>query len=151
MRDIEDRHPATSALLTSASVEDILREGAETFTPREWLTIGAAVNRAADDPGVDAIVVTHGTYAAEETAYFLHLTARTSKPIVIVCSQRKHDALGNDGDRNLIDALRVYCSPQHTGTRRARRAARGDPQRARGHEDESAAGRLTGGPVRAPR
>lgn len=88
-------------------VREVLREGAETFTPDEWLTIGRAVQEAADRDDVDGVVVTHGTYTAEETAYFLHLTVDTRKPIVLVCSQRKHGSLGNDGDRNLVDALRA--------------------------------------------
>jgi L-asparaginase len=57
-------------------------------------------------------VVTHGTYTAEETAYFLHLVVDTSKPVVLTCSQRKHGMLGNDGDRNLYDALVLAASPQ---------------------------------------
>ena len=109
--DIRRQHPAGSIPASAVSIEDIIREGAETFTPHEWMAIAAAVDRAATDPAVDGIVVTHGTYTAEETAYFLHLTARTHKPVVVVCSQRKHASLGNDGDRNLIDAIRVASAP----------------------------------------
>lgn len=54
---------------------------------------------------VDAVIVTHGTFTAEETAYFLHLVVRTSKPVLMTCSQRKHGMIGNDGDRNLLDAV----------------------------------------------
>jgi L-asparaginase len=104
--------PATHAQLT---VTEILREGAETFTPREWLTISHAVTDAVAKPDVAGIVVTHGTYTAEETAYFLHLTARTDKPVVVACSQRKHGTIGNDGDWNLGDAVRIASSPEARG------------------------------------
>jgi L-asparaginase type II len=97
------------------SIADVLREGAETFTPNEWLTIAGAVSEAAADPRVDGIVVTHGTFTSEETAYFLHLTVRTDKAIVVACSQRKHSTIGNDGDRNLLDAVRVVTAPQARG------------------------------------
>ena len=44
-----------------------------------WFDIGNAVSAAAEDSRVDAIIVTHGTFTTEETAYFLHLTIRTEK------------------------------------------------------------------------
>ena len=80
-----------------------------------WFDIGNAVSAAAEDPRVDAIIVTHGTFTTEETAYFLHLTVRTEKPLVLVASQRKHDEVGNDGDRNFLDAVRLSLSPQARG------------------------------------
>lgn len=113
---IRREHPTTTIeQLAEVSVRDVLREGAETFTPREWLIIASAVNDAAQDPHVDGIVVTHGTYTTEETAYFLHLTARTDKPVVVTCSQRKHRSIGNDGDKNLYDAFRVATDPRAAG------------------------------------
>jgi L-asparaginase len=96
-------------------VTDVLREGAETFTPAEWLTIARAVNEAAADPRVDGVVVTHGTFTAEESAYFVHLTVKTEKPLVMACSQRRHSTIGNDGDHNLLDAVRVAIAPEARG------------------------------------
>lgn len=80
-----------------------------------WLDVARAAAAAADDPRIDAIIVTHGTFTVEETAFFLHLTVRTRKPLVLVASQRKHDEVGNDGDRNLLDAIRVALSPDAPG------------------------------------
>lgn len=77
-----------------------------------WLDVAKAASAAAEDPRINAIIVTHGTFTTEETAYFLHLTVRTEKPFVIVASQRKHDEVGNDGDRNLLDAIRLALSPE---------------------------------------
>ena len=116
IEDIRRHHPDTVAVLDApVRVDDVIREGAETFTPAEWVSIARAVQRAADDPAVAGVVVTHGTYTAEETAYLLHLAVRTDKPVVVVCSQRKHGTVGNDGDRNLIDALRVARDPAARG------------------------------------
>lgn len=81
----------------------------------QWLEIARAVKDAADNPRIDGIVVTHGTFTVEETAFFLHLTIRTEKPLVMVASQRMHDVLGNDGDRNLVDAIRVASSVDAAG------------------------------------
>ena len=72
-----------------------------------WLDVGRAASAAADDSRIDGIIVTHGTFTTEETAYFLHLCVHTEKPLVVVASQRKHDEVGNDGDRNLLDAIRL--------------------------------------------
>ena len=81
----------------------------------QWFEIARAVCDAAEDPRVDAMIVTHGTFTTEETAYFLHLTLCTEKPMVMVASQRKHDEVGNDGDRNLLDAIRVALAAEASG------------------------------------
>lgn len=107
-----DSHPSRYADLETV---EVIRRGAETFTPDDWMTIRAATVEASEDPSVDAIVITHGTFTAEETAYFLHLTVPTAKPLVMACSQRRHATIGNDGDRNLVDAIRVATSEAARG------------------------------------
>lgn len=89
--------------------------GSSELRPPDWITVGRAVAAAAGDDDVSGVVVTHGTFTNEETAYFLQLTVRTEKPIVVVSSQRKHDELGNDGDRNFVDAVRTVLSPDARG------------------------------------
>ena len=81
----------------------------------QWLDVARAANAAAEDARIDGIIVTHGTFTTEETAYFLHLCVHTEKPLVIVASQRKHDEVGNDGDRNLLDAIRLALTPEARG------------------------------------
>jgi glutamin-(asparagin-)ase len=92
--DIQRQHAGAMEASPAVSIDDILREGAETFTPHEWGVIAVAVGKAAADPGVDGIVVTHGTYTAEETAYFLHLTVRTDKPSARSASTRPSATMG---------------------------------------------------------
>jgi L-asparaginase len=99
----------------SLELVDLVRTGSEQFTPSDWIEIAEGVQEAAADESIDGVVVTHGTFTAEETAYFLHLTLNTSKPIVLVCSQRPHSTLGNDGDRNLVDAIRVAADGATSG------------------------------------
>lgn len=101
--------------LPKIEVHDLFRSGSEDLEPSDWPTIAKAASRMAQRPEIGGIVVTHGTYTAEETAYFLHLSVKTSKPIVIACSQRRHRALGNDGDRNLVDAIRVATTQDAAG------------------------------------
>lgn len=118
LEELESNHPDDHPRLhADVVVEEVSRIGAETFTPVQWRNIASAVQTAADSEDVDGVVVTHGTFTAEETAYFLQLTVSTEKPIVVVCSQRKHGLVGNDGDRNLIDAVRLaaYRPPVDLG------------------------------------
>jgi L-asparaginase len=101
--------------IADIQIVDVLRAGSWEFSTDDWLTIARAVSSAAEDERVDGVVVTHGTLIAEETAYFLNLVVKTQKPIVLACSQRKHRTLSNDGDRNLVDALRIARAPQARG------------------------------------
>jgi glutamin-(asparagin-)ase len=61
---------------------------------------------------VDGLVITHGTDTIEETAYFLNLVLKSSKPVVLVGSMRPGTALGADGPSNLYNAVVVAASPQ---------------------------------------
>jgi hypothetical protein len=51
-----------------------------------------------------------GTPYVEETAYWLNLLIDTRLPIVGTSSQRPHGVVGNDGDRNILDALDYVLS-----------------------------------------
>lgn len=51
-----------------------------------------------------------GSPFVEETAYWLGLVIDSHAPIVACASQRPHGAVGNDGDRNLIDAVEFVVS-----------------------------------------
>jgi L-asparaginase/Glu-tRNA(Gln) amidotransferase subunit D len=96
-------------------VREVTRAGSETFGPSDWDAIASATQDFADDDSIDAVLVTHGTFTVEESAYLLHLVVDTKKSLVVVVSQRKHSTAGNDGDRNLADAVRVALSPQAPG------------------------------------
>lgn len=52
-------------------------------------------------------VVAHGTDTIEETAYFLDLTLKTKKPVVLTGSMRNISELGYDGPSNLLSAIDV--------------------------------------------
>lgn len=80
-----------------------------------WLKLAKRVNELGNDPGVDGIVITHGTDSLEETAYFLQLTAHTAKPVVLVGSMRPATALSADGPLNLLEAVQL-AADANTGT-----------------------------------
>lgn len=58
------------------------------------------------------MVVTHGTNTLEETAYFLNLTVKSERPVVVVGSMRPATAMSADGPLNLLNAVRVATSPE---------------------------------------
>lgn len=51
-----------------------------------------------------------GSPTTEETTYWLNLLIDTKVPIVGNASQRAHGALGNDGDRNILDSVQYILS-----------------------------------------
>ena len=64
---------------------------------------------------VDGVVYVQGTNTIEETAYFYNLTVRSEKPVVVTGAQRPYNGLSTDGPINLLDAIRVACSPDTRG------------------------------------
>jgi len=92
-----------------------LRAGGNTFTMYELVLIANAVKDALSEKYVAGCVVTHGTFTAEETACFLNYSIDNEKPIVVCASQRRHSSMGNDGDWNLVDAVRVAGHPEARG------------------------------------
>src|SRR5690625_7573487 len=77
-----------------------------------WLKLREKVMSYLIDSDIDGVVITHGTNTLEETAYFLHLTVPTDKPIVFVGAQRPFTALGTDTHINLIQAVRLAASDE---------------------------------------
>src|SRR5262245_16231463 len=88
------------------------------ITPDQWLLLARKINLVFEKrPDIAGIVVTHGTDRLEETAFFLHLTVRSDKPVVIVGAQRPPTAISPDGPINLLSAVRVATAyePGATG------------------------------------
>jgi L-asparaginase len=77
--------------------------------------IGMMVDARLRDPDIAGIVITHGTNTLEETAYFLNLTMKHEKTIVVVGAQRPFSTLSSDGPLNLLNAIRVAADPAARG------------------------------------
>src|ERR1700752_2695811 len=72
------------------------------LTIDQWLSLSRRVNELlAGDKALAGVVVTSGTDTLEETAFFLHLTVRDTRPVVVVGSMRNPDSLGYEGPANL--------------------------------------------------
>lgn len=103
------------ANVAKVSGEQVFQIASESFTNEHLLRLGQRVSALTKQADVDGIVITHGTDTLEETAYFLHLTVRTNKPIVVVGSMRPGTALSADGALNLYDAVSVAASKDAAG------------------------------------
>ena len=73
------------------------------MTDDVWLKLNKTINE--DCRKFDGFVITHGTDTMEETAYFLNLTLRCKKPVVLVGAMLPSTGLGADGPRNLYNAV----------------------------------------------
>ncbi len=85
------------------------------MTPRMMWELSRLVQSIVDDPEVDGVVITHGTDTLEETSYFLDLTVKTEKPIVLTAAMRNINELGTDGPRNVLSSVRVASSDDARG------------------------------------
>src|SRR5215471_7185823 len=86
------------------------------ITPDQWLLLARRINSVFEKRGdLSGIVVTHGTDRLEETAFFLHLTVRFDKPVVVVGAQRPPTGISPDGPINLLSAVRVAAARDSRG------------------------------------
>lgn len=94
---------------------EILRVNSFAFTPDDMRRVLIAVESSLSDPGLDGVVVTHGTDTMEETALFVDLFFRDDRPVVFTGAQRAADQVEPDGPVNLRDAITVAASTEARG------------------------------------
>jgi L-asparaginase len=83
--------------------------------PQELKDLALKMAARLADPDIAGVVFTHGTNTIEETAYFVSLTVKSDKPVVIVGAQRPFSTLSSDGPLNLLNAIRVAADPASRG------------------------------------
>jgi len=97
--------------IADITTEQIFQIGSENFGNVQLLQLGKRIDCLLKRDDIDGIVVTHGTDTIDETAYFLHLTLKSLKPVVVVGAMRPPSALSSDGPLNLYNAIVVAASP----------------------------------------
>jgi L-asparaginase type II len=86
------------------------------IAPTDWLKLARRINGLLNErPDLAGVVVTHGTSRLEETAFFLHLTVRSDRPVVVVGAQRPPTGISPDGPANLLSAIRTVGAPESRG------------------------------------
>ncbi|QLC64899.1 type II asparaginase [Flavobacterium sp. LPB0248] len=103
--------------IAEISGEQISNVGSQDMTVDIWIKLNKRINEIYKNNEADGIVITHGTDTQEETAYFLSLTVRYDKPVIITGSMRPATAISADGPKNLYDAVTLAASKQaaHSG------------------------------------
>lgn len=79
-----------------------------------WLKLVKEINELFAN-GIDGVVITHGTDTMEETAYFLSLTLKSDKPVVLVGAMRPSTAISADGPKNLYNGVALAANKNAKG------------------------------------
>ncbi|MEG0296089.1 MAG: asparaginase [Clostridium sp.] len=85
------------------------------MTPDIMLELRDFVQELVKRHDIDGVVITHGTDTLEETAYLMHLSLDTNKPIVVTGAMRSGSELGYDGPSNLAASICTAINDESCG------------------------------------
>ena len=113
----EDLISAVPELADVAEIEaiQVCNVNSDDITDKVWIELANKINELSKDPDITGFVITHGTDTMEETAYFLNLTVKTDKPVVITGSMRPSTSISADGPMNLYESVCVAASADAAG------------------------------------
>lgn len=101
--------------IAEIKTDQICNLNSDDITGEIWIALAQRINTLAREPDTDGFVVTHGTDTLEETAYFLNLTVKTEKPVVVTGAMRPATSNAPDGPRNLYRAVEAAASGANRG------------------------------------
>ena len=99
----------------SITGEQVTNVASPSLTHAIWLRLARRINVLLASSDVDGVVITHGTSTIEETGYFLNLTVKSDKPVVLTGAMRPASAISADGPINLLNAVRLAASRDAMG------------------------------------
>ncbi|MCG5217075.1 asparaginase [Streptosporangium soli] len=94
--------------LAEVSTAEFGGKGSSEYTIAEFHDLSRLVDEKLKT--ADAVVVATGTQTMEELAYWLDLTVRSPKPVVLTGSMRPWNVIGGDGPANLYKAVSLAAS-----------------------------------------
>jgi L-asparaginase len=102
--------------VAAVQAEQFANVGSSQITLDQWIALSQRLNTLfRDEPDLGGIVVTSGTDTLEELAYFLHLTVRDRRPVVVTGSMRNPSQVGYEGQANLLASCRVAADSRAAG------------------------------------
>jgi L-asparaginase len=96
--------------VANVSGEQIANVGSSDVNSEVLLKLAKAINAKLAEPDTQGVVVTHGTDTLAESAFFLDMTVKSSKPVVVVGAMRPATAISADGPMNLLNAVTLAAS-----------------------------------------
>lgn len=113
----EDLIATVPEIATIAKIEvlNLANVPSSYMDPALWVALQREVEETLARPEVAGVIISHGTDTLEETAFFLDLTVRSDKPIVLIGAQRNASEKDFDGPRNILNATRICVYPDATG------------------------------------
>lgn len=97
--------------LADISWEQIANIDSSNMCDEIWLRLAKKIAKLFAE-GIDGVVITHGTDTMEETTYFLNLTIKSDKPVVLVGAMRPSTAISADGPKNLYNAVALVANKE---------------------------------------
>lgn len=101
--------------LARVEVQEFCNIDSSHMTPAKWAALSRKLASILARPEVAGVVVTHGTDTMAEGAFFLDVTLRSEKPVVLVGSMRGASELSPDGPANIYGAVLQAASPLARG------------------------------------
>src|SRR5690625_445136 len=101
--------------MANITLEDVASISSAAISDDILFDLRDRIQSALNEEAYDGVVVTQGTSSLEETAYFLHLSVATDKPIVLTGAQRPSGTYGSDAYSNLLQSVQVATSPEANG------------------------------------
>ena len=102
--------------VAAVATEQFANVASGQITLDQWLVLARRLNAIfREDLALSGIVVTSGTDTLEELAYFLQLTVRDRRPVVVTGSMRNPSQVGYEGPANLLASVRVAADSRAAG------------------------------------
>jgi L-asparaginase len=98
--------------IADVTVEQFSNIPSGSMTVPRWIEMSKRITELLEGTDAcDGVVVTHGTDTLDETAYFLHLTVKSRKPVVCTGAMRPSSSVSADGPMNLYNSIRLAGDP----------------------------------------
>ncbi len=102
--------------IADVTVEQFSNIPSGSMSVERWIAMSNRITELLEGPDdYDGVVVTHGTDTLDETAYFLHLTVKSSRPVVCTGAMRPSSSVSADGPMNLYNSIRLAAEPSAHG------------------------------------